>query len=89
MQSELAFWLTLFSTLCWPLCFWWMHRISKRQHAVLEELREQGDRIEELSREEHDLIQDVEPRVAEIRTDVTKVREVVERGPENPSQSKR
>ncbi|HYO23767.1 MAG TPA: hypothetical protein VEQ85_02355 [Lacipirellulaceae bacterium] len=69
-----TFWLTLLGTLCWPACFWWMHRISKRQDAVLRELREQADRIEDLSREEHQLIREVRPDVGEIRADVSEVK---------------
>jgi hypothetical protein len=34
---------------CWAVCFWWMHRISSRQDALLEELREVTIRIEKLS----------------------------------------
>ena len=22
---------------CWAVCFWWMHRLSTRQHTMLEE----------------------------------------------------
>lgn len=73
-MSDLTFWLTLIGTLCWPVCFWWMHRISARQEALMRELREQGDRIEDLSREEHQLIREVQPEVGEIRADVGEVK---------------
>lgn len=64
-------------TLCWIVCFWWMHRISCRQNATLEELHEMTTRIEKLSRAEHDLIRDVHPQVSEIKEKVDSVREVV------------
>lgn len=38
---------------CWAVCFVWMHRISSRQNALLDELRQQGNRIERVSNEEH------------------------------------
>jgi DNA replication initiation complex subunit (GINS family) len=63
--------------LCWIVCFWWMHRISSRQDAMLEELHEMTTRIEKLSQAEHDLISDVHPQVSEIKEHVENVREVV------------
>lgn len=63
----LAFWMTVLGTVCWGVCFWWMHSISRRQDTLLHELREQARRIETLSREEHDLIREVHPQVGEIR----------------------
>jgi divalent metal cation (Fe/Co/Zn/Cd) transporter len=63
--------------LCWVVCFWWMHRISSRQNATLEELHETTRRIEKLSRAEHDLISEVHPQVSEIKEKVDTVREVV------------
>jgi hypothetical protein len=62
---------------CWCVCFWWMHRISSRQNAMLEELHEMTTRIEKLSRAEHDLIRDVHPQVGEIKEHVQNVREAV------------
>jgi hypothetical protein len=62
---------------CWAICFWWMHSISSRQDAMLEELHEMTARIEKLSRAEHDLISDVHPQVNEIKEQVQNVREVV------------
>jgi hypothetical protein len=64
-------------TICWAVCFWWMHRISSRQDAMLEELREMTTRIEKLSQAEHDLISEVHPQVSEIKEHVQDVREVV------------
>lgn len=69
--------LSCIGTFCWILCFWWMHRISSRQDAVLKELHEMTTRIERLSQSEHDLISDVHPQVSEIKEQVENVREVV------------
>ena len=69
----IAFWLTAISTACWIVCFWWMHRISTRQDALLAELREQNGRIEKLSQTEHDLIREVHPQVGEIKETVNQV----------------
>jgi len=62
---------------CWCVCFWWMHRISSRQDAMLEELHEMTRRIEKLSQVEHDLISEVHPQVGEIKEHVQNVREAV------------
>jgi uncharacterized protein (UPF0335 family) len=75
--EAIALVLSCIGTLCWLLCFWWMHRISSRQDAVLEELHEMTARIERLSQSEHDLISDVHPQVSEIKEQVENVREVV------------
>ena len=63
--------------LCWAVCFWWMHRISSRQDALLKELRAMTRRVEKLSQSEHDLISEVHPRVNEIKEHVENVREAV------------
>jgi hypothetical protein len=73
----IAFVLSCVGTLCWIVCFWWMHRISSRQNAVLDELREVTTRIEKLSEAEHDLIRDVHPQVSEIKEHVQDVKQVV------------
>ena len=62
---------------CWSICFWWMHRISTRQDAMLKELHEVTKRIERLSEAEHDLIKEVHPRVHEIKEHVETVKEAV------------
>jgi hypothetical protein len=62
---------------CWFVCFWWMHRISARQEAMLKELHEMTTRIERLSQVEHDLIRDVHPKVHEIKEHVANVAEAV------------
>jgi hypothetical protein len=66
-------------TVCWVVCFWWMHRISSRQDAFLEELHKMTKRIEKLSKVEHDLIREVHPQVNEIKEHVENVREAVEK----------
>jgi hypothetical protein len=48
---------------CWCVCFWWMHRISSRQDAMLKDLHEMTQRVEQLSQAEHDLIKEVHPKV--------------------------
>jgi hypothetical protein len=75
--DAIALVLSCIGTLCWIVCFWWMHRISSRQDATLEELHEMTARIEKLSRAEHDLIRDVHPQVSEIKEKVENVREAV------------
>ena len=66
-RDAFVFGLTLVGTVCWGICFWWMHRISTTQNALLHQLREQGKRIEKLSKVEHDLIKEVHPQVGEIK----------------------
>ena len=58
---------------CWLVCFWWMHRLSSRQQAMLEELREVTKRIEKLSKAEHDMLEEVHPAVEEIKESVKDV----------------
>lgn len=58
---------------CWVVCFWWMHRLSARQQAMLEELHEVAKRIEKLSKAEHDLLQEVHPAVEKIKESVKDV----------------
>ena len=52
-QENSMFWMTVLGTLCWAICFLWMHQISAKQNRMLRELREQAQRIEDLSRNEH------------------------------------
>ena len=75
--ETMGFVLGCIGTLCWIVCFWWMHRISSRQNSTLEELHQMTGRIEKLSRAEHDLITDVHPQVNEIKEKIETVREVV------------
>jgi hypothetical protein len=66
-QYNAAFWMTSLGTVCWGVCFWWMGRISAKQNHLMDQLREQGRRIEKLSKIEHDLIKEVHPQVGEIK----------------------
>jgi len=75
----MAFALGCIGTLCWAVCFWWMHRISSRQDAMLKELQEMTERIERTSKEGHELIRDVHPQVGEIKEHVESVKEAVEK----------
>jgi hypothetical protein len=75
--EAMALVLSCVGTVCWAVCFWWMHRISSRQDMMLEELHEMTTRIEKLSQSEHDLISDVHPQVNEIKEHVQDVREAV------------
>jgi uncharacterized protein YdeI (YjbR/CyaY-like superfamily) len=69
-RNLIAFWMTFLGTVCWAVCFWWMYRISAKQNDLLEKLGEQGQRIEKLSKLEHDLIKEVQPQVNEIKEGV-------------------
>ena len=71
------FCLNVVGTLCWPVCFVWMHRIGVRQEELLRRLHGQNKRIEELSRAEHDLIKDVHPKVGAITKDVKELKEAL------------
>lgn len=70
---DLILWLSVSGVACWPACFWWMHRISVRQDALLNELREQGTRIEKLSKAEHEMIKEVHPEVHDIKKNLERV----------------
>jgi hypothetical protein len=83
--EAMALLLGYIGTICWIVCFWWMHRISSRQVAMLEELHKMTTRIEKLSDTEHDLISEVHPQVSEIKEPVQDVRAVV--SPEKTFQS--
>ena len=89
-ENNLAFWMTLTGTIFWGACFWWMRRLSIKQNALLDQLREQGKRIEKLSRIEHDLIKEVHPQVGEIKEGMEEMIAVVKENSENnPPASKR
>jgi hypothetical protein len=84
-KNDLAFWMTLTGTVCWGVCFLWMHRISIRQNSFLDQLREQGRRIEKLSKAEHDLIKEVHPKVGEIKEGMEEMTAVVKENSETLS----
>jgi len=75
--------MTLAGTVCWGICFWWMRRLSIKQNALLDQLREQGKRIEGLSRIEHDLIKEVHPQVGEIKEGMEEMIAAVKENSEN------
>ena len=72
-------WITYANFGCWGVCYWWMHRISSRQNAVLDQLTLQAQRIEEISRQEHAILSEVQPNVEAIQRDVDEVSEKVGR----------
>jgi hypothetical protein len=74
--------LAVVGTICWGICFLWMHRISSKQNFLLDQLREQGKRIENFSKVEHDLIKEVHPQVGEIREELSEVAGVVKENSE-------
>src|ERR1017187_7504987 len=76
-KSSLSFWMTLAGTVCWGVCFWWMRRLSIKQNCLLDQLRDQGKRIEKLSKIEHDLIKEVHPQVNEIKEGMEEMMTVV------------
>jgi hypothetical protein len=82
-KSNIAFWMTLAGTVCWGVCFWWMHRLSVKQNFLLDQIREQGKRIEKLSRIEHDLIKEVHPQVNEIKEGIDEMMAVVKENSKN------
>ncbi len=76
-RDGIGFILALIGIACWGICFAWMHRISKKQSFLLDEINAQGKRIEGLSKVEHDLIKEVHPQVGEIKESVNEVKAVV------------
>ncbi len=90
-RNLLAFWMTLAGTLCWIVCFFWMHWISVKQNYLLEKLGEQGKRIEKLARLEHDLIKEVHPQINEIKEGMDEMiatAKEAQEDPPSPSKSK-
>jgi hypothetical protein len=78
MGPTLVNFVTFLDIGCWAVCFWWMHRISQRQNIVLEELQQQAHSIEELSREEREILKELHPTVQKIDENVDKVKESTE-----------
>jgi hypothetical protein len=83
-RVSLDFWMTVAGTVCWGVCFWWMRRLSVKQNFLLDQLREQGKRIEKLSRMEHDLIKEVHPQVNEIKEGMEEMMAAVKENSKNP-----
>jgi hypothetical protein len=75
MGPTLVNFVTLLDIGCWAVCFWWMHRISERQNTMLEELQQQAHYIEELSKEEHEILKQLHPTVQKIEEGVDQVKE--------------
>jgi hypothetical protein len=75
-HQTIAYILTWAGTGAWVVCFWWMHRISARQDALLTELRD-------LAKTQHDILREVHPDVGEIKEHVveeqeTKINQIAE-----------
>jgi hypothetical protein len=75
MPRSLVNFISVLDIACWGVCFWWMHRISERQNAMLEELQQQAQSIEELSKEEHEILKELHPTVQKIDENVDQVKE--------------
>jgi iron-sulfur cluster repair protein YtfE (RIC family) len=58
---------------CWCVCFWWMHRISARQAATLDQLQQQAHRIEKVSKKEHEILTELHPNVQKIQEGLAEV----------------
>jgi hypothetical protein len=71
---DVAIWLNF---ACWGVCFWWMHKLSSRQETMLRELQQQAQRIEHLSKAEHELLRELHPAVEQIQSDIEDVTTVV------------
>jgi hypothetical protein len=66
-QATIAYWMTGGLTWvgigAWAVCFWWMHRISVRQDALLMVLRE-------LAQTQHEILRELHPDVGMIKEQV-------------------
>ncbi len=69
--------MTLGGTVCCGVCFWWMRQFSVKQNFLLDQLRDQGKRIEKLSKIKHDLIKEDHPQVNEIKEGMEEMMAVV------------
>ena len=83
-RTSLSFWMTVAGTGCWGFCFWWMRRLSVKQNFLLDQLRDQGKRIEKLSKIEHDLIKEVHPQVNEIKEGMEEMIAAVKENSKDP-----
>src|SRR5215469_18175964 len=77
MGHQFLQWASFVDIACWCACFWWMHRISTRQNAVLDQLRKQAERIERVSKEEHRILTELHPSVEAIEEGINQVSEQV------------
>lgn len=69
-QAAISYGLTWVGTGAWVICFWWMHRISSRQDALLTELRQ-------LAQTQHDILRQVHPDVGHIKAQVVEEKETI------------
>jgi hypothetical protein len=83
-RGGLSFWMAVAGTVCWGVCFWWMRRLSIKQNFLLDQLRDQGKRIEKLSKIEHDLIKEVHPQVNDIKEGMEEMMAVVKENAKTP-----
>lgn len=86
-KQSFALWMAVIGNLCWIACFWWMNRISSVQNSLLNKLQEQTQRIEKLTKVEHDLIKDVHPQVGEINKDIQEMKVAVKLNTEKNAQN--
>ena len=86
-RTSMAFWMTVIGTACWGICFWWMRRLSVSQNSLLTKLQEQTQRIEKLTKVEHDLIKDVHPQVGEINKDMQEIKAAVQENTQKNAQT--
>ncbi|MEO8439509.1 MAG: hypothetical protein ABI540_04730 [Spartobacteria bacterium] len=77
MNRLILDWITVVDLGCWCACFWWMHRVSTRQDAMLEQLRRQAERIERVSKQEHAILSELHPSVQKIEKELDEVSEKV------------
>jgi hypothetical protein len=75
MSRSLLNLISVLDIACWGICFWWMHRISERQNAMLEELQQQARSIEHLSKEEREILKELHPTVQKIEEGMDQVKE--------------
>ncbi len=61
-----------------------MRQLSVKQNFLLDQLRDQGKRIEKLSKIEHDLIKEVHPQVNEIKEGMEEMMAVVKENSGTP-----
>jgi uncharacterized protein YdeI (YjbR/CyaY-like superfamily) len=88
-RNDLTFWMTVTGTVCWGVCFWWMRRLSLKQNSLLDQLRDQGKRIEKFSKIEHDLIKEVHPQVNEIKEGMEEMMAAVKENSKSPPPASR
>jgi peptidoglycan hydrolase CwlO-like protein len=79
MRREILDSIVLLEFGCWIICFWWMHKISVKQNALLEQLHDQAHRIEKVAKEEHAIVKELHPAVQNIEKVVGEVAESTDR----------